>query len=156
MNFRILFLLAYFNPDCVFRRDEIDSGDQPILNLFSTNLVRWPSMATLLQLRFFRYCFQYARLIAASSVIVDLPRSRVFPISTKVSPARHIFSIQNLSSSERCFLLFAIWIHCIQSSYLKVPRGFLSRFEGGVVGENGDQLEFLLYPPRFYVREIRN
>src|SRR3989338_8850640 len=152
MNFRILFLLAYFNPDCVFRRDEIDSGDQPILNLFSTNLVRWPSIATLLQLRFFRYCFQYARLIAASavyffrppfpftsSVIVDLPRSRVFPISTKVSPARHIFSIQNLSSSERCFLLFAIWIHCIQSSYLKVPRG--SQFLTSTIKEKVVRME---------------
>src|SRR5437660_1181812 len=103
MYFRMLLGLAYASPDCFSRRQEMTSGDQPPSRFFSTNFVRCPSVATLLQFFFFRYCFQYALRIAASavyfflppfsftsSVIVDLPRPRVFPISTNVSPTLHI------------------------------------------------------------------
>ena len=123
MNLRILFGLAHTNPDCVSSRHDIVSGDQPLLSFLSTNLVRWPSQATLLQLRFLRYCFQYAFRIAlfalysflppfalTSSLIVDSPLLRALAISLKLSPTPSIFSMQNLSSSDKCFFLLAIYL----------------------------------------------
>src|SRR3989344_984741 len=119
MNLRIDFPLAYFRPDWISNRQLIVSGDQPLLKPFSTNLDRCPSIATLLQFLFFRYCFKYALCIAfsalylflplfafTSSLMVDIPLISVFAMWVNVSPIPSILSMQNLSSSDRCFFLF--------------------------------------------------
>src|SRR3989344_1624543 len=61
INFLILLLLAFWYLFSSSIRAEIASGDNPLSRLFSTYLVRAPSMATLLHSLFLRYCLKKAR-----------------------------------------------------------------------------------------------